>query len=523
MIKLDDMVFAIDETQKKFPGNTFEGVYAQIIAKVPESLLKITSRENARKTIAASSPTELVQAIALEIVRIYNYGELIKKTDPEYANQKTFIDQYNVLIRKCPGYELVNGLIRVFRNPKVNAVAYLLEDNKALLDALHIVDRYYYSYDKQFREVLAKYGSGAKVPQSNGAEISEKIKQDGERVRGVSNVHVNMRGINKCYEDVIRGLQVRNRSNEYALGGSLFATMDVGKKRHNQEDSVLIMEHPKNPNFKILVVSDGMGGGIAGEDVSSYTVRTIARWFESVNPAMYENPQQLQYLFNTQINEISNVIFKKYNSADQTRAGATFTGAIITKDQTVITQIGDSRAYIVNNGNLLRRENINLITRDESFVWPVDKDFHPKDPKDISPAEIEDSKYYNRSNVILRCIGDENVGANDQSFMIPNTSYDKLLLMSDGASDLLSFEGIKIICRNTPWEYITKYLVEAALKKNAIRGKEWDAFYTKLVDGTLTEEELARYNALQGIADAEHKGSIAAGKDNTTVAGYFRR
>jgi protein phosphatase len=516
------MIFAVDETQKRHPENTFKAIYANLISRTPGAINHITSSKNARQLINQASVNEIVRALAIEVIKIYNYCELIKRTDPEYANQPTFKGQYQVLIKKCPGYEMVNSLVRTFARDKVNIIAYLLSDNKALLDALQIVDRYYYSYDGQYREVLEKYGL-TKASKAQVGELVEKVETEASRLMNVSNVHVNMRTVNRCYSDVINGIQVKNKYNDYALGGNLFATQSIGKVRHNQEDSVIIMEHPANKDFKLLVVSDGMGGGIAGEDVSSYTVRTIARWFESVNPAMYENPQQLQYLFNTQINEISNVIFKKYNSADQTRAGATFTGAIITKDQTVITQIGDSRAYIVNNGNLLRRENINLITRDESFVWPVDKDFHPKDPKDISPAEIEDSKYYNRSNVILRCIGDENVGANDQSFMIPNTSYDKLLLMSDGASDLLSFEGIKIICRNTPWEYITKYLVEAALKKNAIRGKEWDAFYTKLVDGTLTEEELARYNALQGIADAEHKGSIAAGKDNTTVAGYFRR
>ena len=106
---------------------------------------------------------------------------------------------------------------------------------------------------------------------------------------------------------------------------------------------------------------------------------------------------------------------------------------------------------------------------------------------------------------------------------MPNESYDKLLLMSDGASDLLSFEGIKIICRKTPWPKITKLLVEAALRKKAIRGKEWDAFYEKLANGEINEEELAKYNSLSGVKDEAHTDQIPAGKDNTTVAGYFRR
>ena len=146
----------------------------------------------------------------------------------------------------------------------------------------------------------------------------------------------------------------------------------------------------------------------------------------------------------------------------------------------------------------------------------------PKSPDDMTEKEIDDLKYHMRSNMISRCIGEHGLNPAYQSFTIPNDSYDKLLLMSDGASDLLSFEGIKIICRSTPLAKITSYLVAAALRKRAIRGKEWDGFYEKMVDGTLTQEELDKYNALQGKADEAHRGFIAAGKDNTTVAGYFK-
>ena len=522
MITIDDLVFAIDETQKTQPNNTFKAVYASIISKVPGSLTYITTKNKARQRIQDSNIIDILRIIALEIAKIYNYSAVIRRTDPEYANQTTFKKQYEVLIRKCPGYEMVNALTRVFKDEKVNSIGFLLTDNKALTDALHIIDRYYYSYDQQYRTILQKYGLN-KVSDVDITSLVDKIEKDAAKMMPVSNVHINSRAVNRCYNEVIRGLQVRNSFNDYALGGNLFATQHIGKYRHNQQDSVIIMEHPQNPEFKLLVVSDGMGGGISGEDVSTYTCRNIAKWFESVNPDMYNNPAELQYLFNCEIDRISKDMYKKYNSDTVIRAGATFTGAIVTKDQTIITQIGDSRAYIIKNGSILRREKISLVTRDESRVWPKDENLRPKDPSELSQAEIEDTKYALRSNEIFRCIGHENVGAYEQSFIIPNSSYDKLLLMSDGASDLLSFEGIKIICRNTPWDKITKLLVEASLKKTAIRGKEWDEFYKKLVEGTVDEKELEAYNKQAGNEDANHRGFIAAGKDNTTVAGYFRR
>ena len=100
MITIDDLVFAVDETRKKYPQNTFEVIYSQIIGKKPEALTLITTKNDARKRIREATVNELVKVIAKEIVKIYTYGEVIKRTDPEYANQPTFKGQYNVLVMK---------------------------------------------------------------------------------------------------------------------------------------------------------------------------------------------------------------------------------------------------------------------------------------------------------------------------------------------------------------------------------------------------------------------------------------
>ncbi len=522
MITINDLVFAIDETHKKFPDNNFASIYGQIIGGVDGALKYITSANGARQLISGTTPIEIVEVLCEEIVKIYNYSEVVRSTDSTCINAPRFVDQYNALVQKCPGYETVSTLIRKFRQDKLNPVAYLLEDNKALMDVLHITQKYYYEYDQKYREVLEKYGDG-KILENNNADLVNKIRSGARTLQGVRNVQVNQSAVNKCYHDIMQGIQVKNRYNEYGLNGTLFATQHVGNKRRNQEDSVLIMEHPGNPNFKILVVSDGMGGGVSGEEVSSYTVREIAKWFESISPDYFNKPDDLQRLFNQKIEQINLYIFRKYNDEEHTRAGATFTGAIVTSNKTIITQVGDSRAYIIKNGSLLKRDSISLITKDDSFVWPHDSNYKPLPPDKVDPREIEDIKYSHISNRISRCIGDDTLDVSRQSFTIPNESYDKLLLMSDGASDLLSFEGIKIICRKTPFAKITSYLVAAALRKKAIRGNEWNGFYEKLVNGTIDEKELAKYNALSGKADDMHAGEIPAGKDNTTVAGFFRR
>ena len=523
MTTINDLVFAIDETHKKFPENNFASIYSQIIAGVPDALKFITTANGARERVARLTPVEIVQILCQEIVKIYNYSEVVRRTDETYLSATRFVDQYNALSQKCPGYETVSRLIRVFSTDKVNPVAYLLENNEALMDALHIVQKYYYEYDQKYRLVLEKYGDGKAIENANEVLVN-KINSSANILRAVRELEVNQHAVNKCYHDVMKGIQVKNRYNEYGIGGKLFATQHVGLKRHNQEDSVLIMEHPSNPDFKILVVSDGMGGLSFGEEVSSYVVREMAKWFESISPDYFNKPEDLQRLFNQRITQINEAVYRRFNEgSEEIRAGATFTGAIVTAKKTIITQIGDSRAYIVKNGSLLKRDSISLITRDDTFTWPRGEDFKQKSADQVGSKTVEDIKFAHGNFNILRCIGDESLNVGKQSFTIPNESYDKLLLMSDGASDLLSFEGIKIICRSTPLPKITQYLVAAALRKKAIRGREWNGFYEKLVKGTLTQEELDKYNSLKGKGDGTHVDFIDAGKDNTTVAGYFRR
>ena len=70
---------------------------------------------------------------------------------------------------------------------------------------------------------------------------------------------------------------------------------------------------------------------------------------------------------------------------------------------------------------------------------------------------------------------------------------------------------------------ITVGFMITVLIKKAIRGKEWDGFYEKFVSGQLTQPELDAYNSQVGVGDSLHNDHIDPGKDNTTVAGYFRR
>ena len=195
---------------------------------------------------------------------------------------------------------------------------------------------------------------------------------------------------------------------------------------------------------------------------------------------------EVQQLLNKKIAQISNDIYKTYNAPyNGIRCGATVVASIVTQEYTINSTVGDSRIYTIKD------DKLQLITRDESVVWPP-----YKEAKDMTPEELDDLRFVRNNNEILRCIGQDMDANHIQTMIIPNNSYDKLILLSDGVTDLLSQEQIRVISRNYPTDRITHELVQTAITNIARRA--------------------------QG-ADEIHRNRIQEGKDNATAAMYARR
>ena len=188
------------------------------------------------------------------------------------------------------------------------------------------------------------------------------------------------------------------------------------------------------------------------------------------------------FLYSIEIIKVNDKVYQKLSGA----GGATFVGAVVTKDETIVSNVGDSRAMI------LKENKLNLVTEDDSLVFQFRK---AEKGRSLTNQEIDQLRFNRHSNEIFKYMGAEKL-PDVQSYLIHNFSYDKLLLFSDGITDLLSFDQIKIISRMTSPELITSTLVKEALSRNA-------------------------YN-LNGKSEQE-RGYISAGKDNATAAMYARR
>src|SRR6476659_3092739 len=231
----------------------------------------------------------------------------------------------------------------------------------------------------------------------------------------------------------------------------LHAKSDVGRVRRGNEDNFLLLDlttqkawtgsdGSENPEEMrrleigdeglVLVVSDGMGGALAGDVASRMAI-------DSVREVMIGDDGQgcdpeaslVDCLKHATLQANRAIHFKSLEDSRCSGMGATLTGAAIKHDKLDLVQVGDSRAYG------LRGEQIRLATKDQSLVQQL---------VDVGQISEEEAETHMFRNVILQALG-------AQTELTPATARiqlrngDVLLLCSDGLSGKLRNEDIRQI------------------------------------------------------------------------------
>ena len=237
----------------------------------------------------------------------------------------------------------------------------------------------------------------------------------------------------------------------------LHAKSDVGRVRRGNEDNFLVLdlssqktwtgsdgEQPPKELSKlqlgekglVLVVSDGMGGALAGDVASRMAVDSVREMLvgtDTEEGCDSETPL-VDCLKNATVYANLAIHHRSQEDSRCSGMGATFTGAAIKGDMLDLVQVGDSRGY------MLRKDTIQLATKDQSLVQQL------VDVGQISEAEAETHMF---RNVILQALG-------AQSDVTPVTGKiqlrrgDILLLCSDGLSGKLRSEDIQNIIASNP-------------------------------------------------------------------------
>lgn len=232
-----------------------------------------------------------------------------------------------------------------------------------------------------------------------------------------------------------------------------FGLSDVGRKRTRNEDSFLI-----NDKLNLYLVADGMGGHSGGEFASHLASSTIedviqnmtsdpeATMISGVNTSDADYGERLRFA-------IQSASEKIYDRAlyDTTLKGmgTTTVAALFHERGVYIANVGDSRAY------LFHANQMEQITIDHSLVS------EQLQAGVISKKEV---KGHRLKNIITRSVGyQETVQIDLKKF--PIHMGDKILLCSDGLSNMVDDEEIKKCVTKHTLKEAAKRLIEAANQK----------------------------------------------------------
>ena len=241
---------------------------------------------------------------------------------------------------------------------------------------------------------------------------------------------------------------------------------DVGKRRDNNQDNIYLSDSPVGSLPNLYIVADGMGGHAAGDFASRYAIQKVV---DFIKTSSVKNPISL---LRRAIISANNEVFQEAEK-DKAKGGMGTTMVVcvvngvstepentsseslfqneseekLTADSNIRSKkqkeqdnssdlklicgnIGDSRLYLIN-------DEIRQITMDHSLVEEL-----------IREGQLDRKKGRNHpeKNIITRAMGSREEAVPD-FFEVPLTPGDRILLCSDGLSNMVENDEIRDIVR----------------------------------------------------------------------------
>jgi protein phosphatase len=208
------------------------------------------------------------------------------------------------------------------------------------------------------------------------------------------------------------------------------ARSDVGRKRKGNEDSLFL-----NPDQRLFVVADGMGGHAAGEVASRVAVDAINEfvtltggneeitWPFGLDDSISYEGNRLK----TAIRQANRKVLEAVRESAEYEGMATTVAAVLVDgDVANLAHVGDSRIYLWSDGRIL------LLTSDHSWV-----------NEQIQSGVIspEQARSHPLRNVVTRALGGRaDLVVDVQSRQM--AAGDVLLLCSDGLTTMIADDDI---------------------------------------------------------------------------------
>jgi protein phosphatase len=231
------------------------------------------------------------------------------------------------------------------------------------------------------------------------------------------------------------------------------AATHTGNVRRNNEDHYAIVRRRRTSELLLsnldpadlsladdsdfaLIVADGMGGARFGEFASRVALQRMFELAQQSTSWVMKltnlDVLQIRQRVEAYVQEIQATL-RDYVAADPALLGmgTTWTSAHLMQSQALVVHIGDSRAYVVHDGELRQ------ITHDETMAQAfIDAGLDPESVKKFR-------------HLILNNLGGESDKVTAQIHHLQIDPGDRLLLCTDGLTDMLEDDDIAAILQQT--------------------------------------------------------------------------
>ena len=281
-----------------------------------------------------------------------------------------------------------------------------------------------------------------------------------------------------------------------------FHDSDLGRQRQGNEDNFFV-------RAPLFVVADGMGGAQAGEVASELAVRQ----FEGGLPDGVSPGAALADLIRRANAEIHR---QSADDPDLAGMGTTVTAAYLDGDNVVVAHVGDSRAYLLRDGDLIR------LTRDHSLVGEL-----------VARGKLteEQAETHPQRSVITRALG-AYADVEVDTDVFPARAGDLFLLCSDGLTGMVHEPVLKPMLedRSRSLQQTGRALIAAANEAGGRDNITVILFRLEEIDdrrgagGAASSSATAEYDTFEGEAVAREGASGPATPlaDDAAEAEYRR-
>ena len=220
----------------------------------------------------------------------------------------------------------------------------------------------------------------------------------------------------------------------------VFGRSDIGSVRKMNQDFMYFSKEPVGQLPNLFIVADGMGGHKAGDYATRMSVENFIDYMMKAPP---DTPIRVVDDGIHYINEL--VLEKARQHSELSGMGTTFVAAFIMDQTLYVANVGDSRLYLVDS-------EIHQVTEDHSYVGAM-----------VRAGEIttDEARHHPDKNIITRAIG-ASWDIRVDFFEVDLQPGDRILMCSDGLSNMVDDPGLLEIITNTPMEKVTDALIDEA-------------------------------------------------------------